>query len=245
MPNTTWSTTDKTANITLSGADLIATCGAAADNACRVAHGQQSGKYYVEGVFTVFAGSQSSFGAARGDAVLTGTNSIGSTSNKALLVYKNGQIWKNGANTGLTLGAIAAGTIIGMALDLDNDRAWLRQGAAGNWNGSGLATPATPSTGTDISGTRQGPAFAFFAAMSANANLDSCTINVGDSAFTGAVPAGFTSGWPTSSLPTNQVVTQAAVEAWVVNESIMQLTQLGLEVWVSSVNRRGVLIPGL
>ena len=63
---------------------------------------------------------------------------------------------------------------------------------------------------------------------------DQFTANFGSYAFVGAVPAGFTPGFPAGATsPTNALVTQAALEEWVSPNSAAQVTQVALEEWIS------------
>lgn len=86
-----------------------------------------------------------------------------------------------------SLGATSAARI-GFAVDLVNDRVWVRIGTD-DWNGSGSATPATPSTGIDISTLAGFELFAFVVIGPGNAVTG---------AFGGATtytpPAGFLAG---------------------------------------------------
>lgn len=73
---------------------------------------------------------------------------------------------------------------------------------------------------------------------------DAVTANFGDTAFTGAVPSGFTSGFTAgASIPTNALATQIAAEHWFSTNPDMQLTQVAVEQWaaVSTVNPQLVM----
>ena len=128
---------------------------------------------------------------------LANYNTMFSAGTQAAVAFKSGNVWILGANR-FTIGAITNGAVVCVALDLDNKRYFCRLGAAGNWNGSSSVTPATPSTGFDIS-TWIAAGFALHPAVTLGGTGDTITANFGDTAFTGTVPAGYTAGFPTSS----------------------------------------------
>lgn len=228
MANITWSTTDKTTTITLSGTNNVtAAVNAAGASYVRGASGQTNGKFYFEVTHNVI-------GSATADETglaLPGSNITGASTGQIYLTTAGGLKINSSANVA-TLGAsITAGTVVCWAVDLDNQRVWCRLGAAGNWNGSAGNSPATPSTGAS---------FAVFGAIGisllpffySTINAASVTANFGDSAFSGTVPTGFTAGIPTGGV-SNALFTQEGAEAWVNYPSNAQFTQVGVEVWRS------------
>jgi hypothetical protein len=106
-----------------------------------------------------------------------------------MLFTASGNLWANGSNTSITLGARASGNVIGIATDLDNREIWFRVAPSGNWNNSGTADPATNTGGITIPAGTMVPFCTF------NASPITFAANFGASSFTGAVPSGFTSGW--------------------------------------------------
>lgn len=191
MANTTWNPADKSSVVALSGGNLTATTTTTGTGGgVRSLISQSSGKYYYEIQMTVWVSSSSGPGAANASATLT---SMGNVPTNAALVYPSGAIWVNNANSGSSLGARAAGNIIGIALDLNNKQIWFRVAPAGNWNGSGTANPATNTGGISVSSIAAGSVFAAAAPWNVN---EACVANFGDSAFSGAVPSGFTAGFP-------------------------------------------------
>lgn len=185
----TWSPTDLSANMVLSNSNLTATGNAAADTAVRGTLGKLAGKYYFE--FTTgaqFNGPDTGLGLALSTANLS---TVGGTAASAVAVFTSGSTWLNGNSLGLSQGAIGANVVVGVAVDLDNKRIWFRLGAVGNWNNNAPATPATPSTGIDIS-SLSGALYPLFACNALGASV---TANFGLTPFTGAVPAGFQLGW--------------------------------------------------
>jgi len=90
------------------------------------------------------------------------------------------------------------GNIFGIAVDLINKKVWMKRvggGAVTNWNGNVSADPvanvggaAGPSTGTLVP-------FVTFGGTG-GASGDQFTLNMGASAFTGAIPSGYTAWCP-------------------------------------------------
>lgn len=192
MANTTWSPTDKESGTVLSGANLIATASAGGFGWVRAAHSLASGKYYWEVVATTFNNGASSIGVATPSAVLSSGLTVSGTT---AVTQLNGVITVSGSNSGSNFGTISAGTRICIALDLDGHLIWYRLGAAGNWNNSGTANPASASGGISVPLVAPASPAAFLRAAN-----ETYTANFGDSAFTGAVPSGFYVGFPTAAV---------------------------------------------
>ena len=114
-------------------------------------------------------------------------------------MYMSGNIWSNGTTTGISLGARSAGNVIGVAIDLDNRKIWFRVAPSGNWNNSGTANPAT-NTGGIVHPTGTMVPFCTFGGVSGTAGT-TFTANFGATAFSGAAPPGFTTGWTDPSSP--------------------------------------------
>jgi len=81
--------------------------------------------------------------------------------------------------------------IIGIAVDIDNDKLWGRVGG-GNW--TGLGNPATNSGGNSITSVVSGSVFPAWSALVSGVQA---TANFGASAFDGVAPSGFSS-WGSS-----------------------------------------------
>lgn len=74
--------------------------------------------------------------------------------------------------------------------------AWCRVGATGDWNNDPSANPATGAGGIDLTATGDPPnPMGPIVHISGGGQQ---TFNFGNTAFAGAVPAGFTAGWPGS-----------------------------------------------
>jgi hypothetical protein len=189
MANTTWNPADLVA-VTLTGSNLVAAC--TGNGGVRSVQSLSTGKYYWENTYTTVQTNNLICGLGLSTAVLSSP-----TTGSARIGRTNGHIFINATDTLASISggaAVPAGSVICFAVDFTAQLLWARQGAAGSWNGSGTANPATGTGGLSIAAI-SGPLFA----LMAGANLDKVTANFGDSAFTGTVPSGFTSGFPVVS----------------------------------------------
>jgi hypothetical protein len=230
MANTTWNPSDKAAGITLTGSNLIAT-GGGANQTVRAVDKQVTGKFYWEITATTFTNAGNSLGFCWSSYSLSTTVWSGGVTG-SVAVTRGGAIGADGVNSGVSIGTITSGTVVCIAVDFGARCAWFRLGAAGNWNNNASYNPATGTGG--IAFTSVGQGVAAFPAVSFNASGEQVTANFGDTAFTGAVPSGFTSGFTagvTSS--TNALATQSALEQWTRANPDAQVTQAALEMWGS------------
>jgi hypothetical protein len=185
MANTTWSATDKTASVTLSLANLRATI-AGGPGGARGVDALTTGKNYWENTYTTLNTNSIACGIALSSGSLT-TPAAGI----AYVQRSTGNIIINGSTTGSTLGIIGAAAVIGIAVDFTAHLIWFRIAPAGNWNGSGTAAPGTGVGGLNTSTISSGPLYPYMCGAAG----DVLTANFGDTAFSGAVPAGFISGF--------------------------------------------------
>jgi len=183
--------TSTAVNISLSNNNLTATTTSASVGGVKLADAcsRNSGKFYIEYTLTT-----TTSGGSTGPGIgITSAfySSLGLNATGGVMMYpkSNGNIWSNGSNL-QTLATRSSGDVIGMAIDLDNRKAWYRVAPSGNWNGQPTDNPATNTGGVTI---LAGFIVPFYVS---NANAQVTTANFGASAFTGAVPSGFTSGWP-------------------------------------------------
>jgi len=189
----TWDPATVTA-VTLSGGNLVATNTGttSADQGARAAStaGKTTGKFYFEATFTTNTG-----GANRGLGIGTTASTYTGMSNSATtgsVVYvTSGAIYSNGSSQGISISG--SGSTYGMAVDLTNRKIWFRRGASGNWNNNATYDPATNVGGVTIPAGTMVPFVVFGGTAGAANNV--FTANFGASAFAGAVPSGFTSGW--------------------------------------------------
>jgi hypothetical protein len=231
MANTTWNPSDKSATITLSGTNnLIATCTSGAISTVRAIDKQITGKFYWEITATTVVTAHT-YGAYSGSASLSaGFATGGGGSAGTCGVGQTGNILVDGTNTLINIGSFTSGAVICIAFDVGARLAWFRLGAAGNWNGSASANPAT---GTGGIANTLGDGIPLYPAISLIGNGSVSTANFGDTAFTGTVPSGFTSGFTSGvTSPTNALATQIAAEHWLTTNPQEQVTQLALEQWI-------------
>jgi len=235
MANTTWSTTDKSPNVTLTGSNLIATATSTAVGA-RAADRQITGKFYWENTVTVWIGPNTSVGFCNSAVPLTAMVAapVGSCN-----VIKSGVISINGAASGSTLGTLAAGNVIGIAIDLNAQLGWLRLAPSGNWNGSSTANPATGVGGISLSGITGGGLYSLYPVCAFGGGSDSTTANFGDTAFSGTVPSGFTSGFTAGAALPLTYLAGIGREALVSSPGQMRLGGLAREALVSGVGLSG------
>jgi hypothetical protein len=237
MANTAWSATDKSANITLTGSNLIATNNNNANGGVRAADKQITGKFYWEVTCNTIVGTQSGIGVCSPTAIFTTSGGF-SVAGAASVIKNLGQIYVDGVLQTGSIGALTAGSLVCIAVDCSARLIWFRLGAAGNWNNSGTASPATGAGGFSI--TSLGIGIPLYPATWLNLLNDQVTANFGDSAFTGAVPAGFTSGFVSGvTSPTNALATQSALEQFLATNPPAQVTQVTIEQWATTATVSG------
>jgi hypothetical protein len=183
---TTWNPADMSSAgaYTFSNGNLTVNVATGGNQGVRGTASKAAGKYYFE--VTILGGTNGIIGIITGSASLStyAGNSVG-----GLAFFPSGPLWYNGANTGLTLGAVSIGQVVCCAIDLTNLRAWVRINA-GNWNGGAPNDPATNVGGINISSLfTSTPAFPVFAT---GGGPSGGTLNAGATAFAQTVPAGFT-----------------------------------------------------
>ena len=186
----TWNPADKSAQITLSGGNLIATDTSTGDSGVRSTTSHSGGKWYIEWTSgSTFTGANTNVGICTIGAPLAG---VGNTTANAFLLQQGGSgaVWFNGSQAGLPqIGQFFTNRIAGMAIDLVNMRGWFRvDGASGlnYWNGNASYDPATNIGGVDISALF--PSNAAYPVFTSNGNGSICSIN---STFTYMPPGGF------------------------------------------------------
>ena len=239
MANTTWSTTDKTASVNLTGLNLTATA-TAASAWVRTVDRVVSGKFYWEVRMTTWVNGNTGVGLTNGGSTPTIWNAPG-----LLAIFNNGTFYISGTAQVSGFTGCTSGATIGFALDADARLIWLRVAPAGNWNNSGTANPATGVGGVSVAAIG-GTAIPFYPVAEFSASADSATANFGDSAFSGTVPSGFTSGF-TSGLVTvtNAIVTQALLEQWQLPIPAAYVTQVSFEQWQAPIPRLQVTQVGI
>lgn len=197
-----------TSGVTFSNANLTALAGSGSLANSLIAQsveGKTAGKWYVEFTFNAASGNNDAVGLITSLGVygLSGDFAIGFDNLATSWGYYNvnGHIVNSaGASGAVNNVAYAAGDVIAMAIDLDNELLWFRHNT-GAWVGtSGTPNPATATGGFSLS-----PAVSFgrcYPACNMSGNLAKFTANFGASSFTGAVPSGFTAGWTNTTAGT-------------------------------------------
>jgi len=231
---TTWSPSDKSVSVTLSNGNLTANNAASSLQGVRSVDRVYHGKYYWEVSYDATNGSAGGVGVANGYiTVNAGATAPNTASNFMVIVNPNGNTYAGGSTVGTpSFGTIATGSIICFALDLDSRQLWIRVGATGNWNNNAAYAPGGVG---GISVPLLGSAYGAYAYANFTQSAAQYTANFGATAFAGAVPSGYQSGFPGSTtLISSEVVTQMAAEDWArITPPQMQLTQVAVEEWVS------------
>ena len=207
----TWDPATVTA-VTLSGGNLAATnTGTTSTNQgahVAAASGKTSGKYYFEVTLTTFTnGAGVGVGIASTTATYAGLSGSYTGGSLCLAVGHtgNGVITNYAGNTPFSLGILASGDTICVAVDLNGTlpRAWYRKGASGLWNGDSSGDPTQVTSGGQaaaIAGVSGGAFIPFVTfgsglAGAAGQSGNVFTANFGASSFVGTPPAGYPSGW--------------------------------------------------
>lgn len=178
---TTWSTTDKSASITLSNGNLTATAdGAASYRRGRAAIPFASGKWFWEVKTTVLG--VSTWGIANGSWTIATDGYCGDDANAAGQFTSSTVFYYNASATG-TPGFVTNDYLM-LAFDTATGKIWA--GKNGSWFNSGDPAAGTGEMATVGSGTWY-PAYALRGGAAGIANF-------GASAFNGSVPSGFNAG---------------------------------------------------
>jgi hypothetical protein len=235
MP-TTWNPADLNL-VTLSGGNLVATSSGgstASTAAVRATDRVTTGQFYWEITINTITGSWAGCGVCTGKAALTG---FGGTATDACFILSNQHAYVQGVDQGTVCNPnIVAGTTLGLALDLTRSPAqlWVRSSAAGIWNANSSNNPVTGVGGINLT-SLGGTGIALYPMAGFAASGGQVTANFGASGFVGAVPSGFTSGFPSgTSTPTNVIASQLALETWQQGGGAVQATQVSLEEWYST-----------
>jgi hypothetical protein len=159
-----------------------------------------TGKWYFE--ITLTAADNSISNSYGWGAALDGTGLIDFSSGGVggvICYLGSGGINAGGSGTGYGINA-SQGAIVGVAIDLTNQKMWFKivagTGSGGAlWNGNGTANPATNVNGAAIpTAGAMRPLISF----NTHNTTDIMTANFGASAFSGAAPSGF-SAWGIST----------------------------------------------
>ena len=177
----TWDATYETGLFTYSNSDLTVTNSAGANRHARSATGKSSGKFYFE----VHDEDGSLFAVGLGEDDLPlgggthGTNRVG-------WQFSNNKD-ANNSSTGMGVN-IKARTVIGVAIDLDNELYWIK-GDTDDWNNNASADPATGTAGFDLLDIATYAPLHIYAGLEAGVNAATLVTVPGDQTYT--APSGF------------------------------------------------------
>lgn len=192
----TWNPSDTNANITLSGSNLVATRGAAANAfySSRATISKNSGKWYFEVTRTGSSDKTHIIaGLMVGVTALTqypgeGSSGVGNQPVNTSDVNR----YQGGFLTTVTgQSDVGIGGGFQIAVDMGSLGVWVKTFGASGWMGGGDPAAGTSPTYTLGSVTPVFPAVGLFSSGT------EVTANFGASTFTGTVPSGFNAGWYT------------------------------------------------
>jgi hypothetical protein len=216
MANTIWNPADLL-NVTLSGGNLVATDSVAINGGVRTVDRQLiGGRFYWEQTLPANSGTLG-VGVADPWAILGGASgAYSSTLDVCFAWATGGSIWRHGSSIGVTIGTLTSGGIVGIAWAADLSQIWFRLSPSGLWNGVASADPATNSGGIDLTVLGGRNTALYPVALFGTTGVRQVTANFGDSAFSGTVPSGYTSGFTAgASIPTS------AIEGGLIRETLL------------------------
>jgi hypothetical protein len=185
-----WSTTDKSANVTLSGGNLIATFSSATQGSVR---GDTSftGKRYFEALMSV---SSSFWSVGWANATASLAAQIGTTVNSVCSRPARADVFFNSVSSAVQNSAsLDAPVTARIAIDTTALLFWVALDD-GLWNNSATADPASGTGGISLAALGAGPYFPIFGSAASGSQ---CTARFGAADMWFATPAGF------STLDTN------------------------------------------
>lgn len=191
MANTTWNPSDL-ALTTLSGGNLTATSTGTTGYVRSINNKLAgAGKFYWEIQTATINGTNTGMGFCP----IALSSPSGATAAGMCVCYRSGNIYVAGANTGSTIGVFSNTQTLSIALDLVAKLVWFRRAPSGAWNATSGSTnnPATGVGGISVSSVLSSDACPL---VTWGATSDVMVANFGGSGFVGAVPSGFTAGWP-------------------------------------------------
>jgi hypothetical protein len=188
------------AHVILSGGNLIALADSSGTigNSLSI-NGHSTGKFYAEATITTIAVGgyfmALGFGIATSYSDTAGIGNNGTDNAGWWVDASDSNFYQNG-NVGTTtnMANVAAGDIVGIAVDLTNKKIWFRDNNqnSNEWDASGTANPATNTGGIDISPSLSGSPTEYFAVLVTSSNK--IAMNFGNTSYNAAAPAGF-SNW--------------------------------------------------
>ena len=182
---TTWNPSDKSASITLSGGDLVATAGAGAQGVRSIAAVGASQKVYMEYVPTVNANDQQ-FGFALATHALTSTlgGSEGGSSRSFGVKFGGTYSDFTSADHNAAMPSWTTSNRVGIAFDRGANLFWSRVNN-GAWSNSGDPAAGTGGRAVAVAGTVYACLYIGFSTEVTTANFSSAT-------WVDSAPSGFT-----------------------------------------------------
>lgn len=229
MANTILDISTASANVNVFNSSHTANSNTTSFVGVRAVDGYWHGKYYYE--TTIDFTNSSPFSVATGiTSDVTGYNKI--STNSFTLYANSGQLWVD-ATLKANIGIINNGNTVCLAFDFNLGYGWVRQGASGLWNNNASGDPSSNVGGFQIPATayKTGVFPARPVLSFRDVKFGQGTVNFGDSAFVGAVPAGFTGGWPSGGDPTTVIASDVGIEILTTgNVSNLIVSDMGLEI---------------
>ena len=199
---TTWNPSDKSTNLTLSNGDSTMTSVAYADSLARATEGKSTGKWYFE--ITCVSGDYFQAGGfALSSESVDETLGASSTGWGCSGGYKY-----NGSAVSTDGAQLNNGSVLGVAVDLDNGKIWFANDNV--WVDSGDPGAGTNATFSNVSGT-------VYPANSSSYGSIVSTVNFGATSFAYTAPSGFT-GY---DAPTNNLEVDDPVPTLLAEVSVM------------------------
>lgn len=188
---------NKSANITLSGGNLVSTAGggAAAGTNVRDTVSHATGKYYAELTITT-AGASPVIGIGLVNGTFSiGTDTMGGANNNSIAWYgSDGHVYINSTQQVTQTGAVivvttlSQGDVAQLAVDIGAKLLWVRKNGSGFWNVDSAADPTTGANGVSFSVLGS---VAMFAAIEEETSGQVVTANFGATAYSFTVPTGY------------------------------------------------------
>jgi hypothetical protein len=171
---------------TLSGGDLTLTYSSAAASS-RSLTSHSSGKYYFEVTFGASMNAGFSEVGICNASQSMSSGQLGGSSNSGGCGFGDTGFYVGGSVKTFLTASPAAGSILGVAIDVDTQLIWITVNGV-TWSSGGIGNPVTETGGGDISGVT-GP---YFAAVHVESNSNSViTVNFGGSAYAYTPPTGY------------------------------------------------------
>lgn len=193
---TAWNPADKSANLALSGSNLIATANANGA-AVRSSTSYATGKRYAEYLINAFTGGQDCAVGIGTALSYMGEDfnlypGVGDDESAVLYCHATAAVLAaNGSNVVAYGVGAGASAVIRLAVDIPGRQLWMALGA-GNWNNSPAADPATGAGGVSLVAPTLSRFYLFMRAWPYGGASPQATMRPKASAFGYAIPDGFT-----------------------------------------------------